>query len=56
MQDNTSNPLDLDKRWMCSGQYDVSSPPDGKTWNQLHEQVRTRQQSKHMTKKVKILK
>ena len=35
---------------MNSGQYDVSPSPDGGIWNQLHEQVRTRQQSKQITK------
>ena len=38
MQDNTGDTLDLNKRQMHNGIYDMALPPDGEVWNQLHEQ------------------
>ena len=35
MQSNANEPLDLDKRKIHSGQYDMPSPSDGGTWAQL---------------------
>ena len=39
MQDSTIDPLDLNKRQVQSGQYDVPPPPDSGTWDQLHKQT-----------------
>ena len=46
MQDSTSDTHDLNRRQMHSGQKDVSPPPDGGTWHQLHEQEKLKQVTK----------
>ena len=50
MQSNTNNTLDLDKRKMCSGQYDMSPPSDGGTWTQLQEKVWAKIKSEQIIK------
>ena len=55
MQDNTSDPLDVDKRRMCNELYDMSHPPDDVRLNQLDEQTRTSSKSKQI-KRMAILK
>lgn len=44
MQVNASNPLDLNKRQMHSGEYDALPPPDDGPWDQLQEQTKAKQQ------------
>ena len=34
--------LDLKKRQTQGGQYDAPPPPNGKTWNQLHNHMKTK--------------
>ena len=53
MQDGISDTLDLNKRQMCSGQYDTPPPPHGETWDQLQQQAKARQQLKQITNTVK---
>ena len=50
MQNNTKDLLDLDKRKICSGQYDMSPPSDGSTWTQLQEQVKAKKYSEQIPK------
>ena len=52
MQDSTYDPLDLNKRQMHSGQYDIP-PADGGTWDQLHEQAKAKQQKTEKSEKTK---
>ena len=42
--------VDLEKRKMCSGQYDAPPPSGGDTWTQSQKQIRTKIQSEQMTK------
>ena len=44
MQDSTGDPLHLDKRQRHSRQHDTPPPSDGGTWEQFHNQVKTKQQ------------
>ena len=49
MQNNASDPLDLDNRMMISEQYNIPTPPAGVTWSQLHE-ARANIKSEQMAK------
>ena len=53
MQDSISGPFIFNKGEMCSGQYDMPPPHYGWMWDQLHEQVKTKQQLKQITKSEK---
>ena len=44
MQDNTSDPLNLNKRQRHNVQYGVPPPSDGGIWDQLHENMKAEQQ------------
>ena len=50
MQDSTGDLLDLNKRQIYSGQYDLPDFPYGGMWHQLHEQEKSKQQLKLIAK------